>query len=137
MNAEQTVKKFFELLKEADLADKQAQIFKAIKDKEAERKFALKCTAALQKALELTQLTWRQTAGKTAINKIAGVILETKPSKIKLHLFEKISEVCYIYRVSTGGGDYMVKVVQESEPYKPDTNGKWGVNITSIKKVWN
>ena len=89
MNSEQTVKKFFELLKQASVADQQAAFYKKKKDNENERREAYKCIGALRKALELTQLTWRNTAGKKAVERIANAALIVKPDRIKVHLFEK------------------------------------------------
>jgi len=133
MNAEQTVRKFFELIAKAYMLDKQAINTKMKAEKRA---LETRCITYLKKSVELTQLTWRE-GKKDTVQHIARAIVILEPSSVKVHLFEKISEVAYIYRVSMQKGDFMIKVIKESAPYKPDEKGTWGVNITSIKKAWN
>lgn len=88
----------------------------------------------IHRAFTLCQKTWVD----SSVNK--AMILKNLRDhdiigNITIREKRKISDCCHIYEMISDAGKYSLKVIKETEPYKPRIEGTWGVNPLSFRKL--
>jgi hypothetical protein len=91
--------------------------------------------------LENSQITWRSRGRNKSIDLLKGWFYLKDLTTFKILKTEKISDSCvdmtlkisYLYYISNlKETKIKARVICETGPYKPDPEGKWGVNPISI-----
>ncbi len=88
----------------------------------------------IRKVLPFVQITWKETSKVPAT--VIGVLKrDVIVGGTKVTLKKALSDNCVILNVRTNRGLFSTKVICETEAYKPDANGTWGVNPLSFRKM--
>jgi len=84
--------------------------------------------------LQFCQLTWVKATRFIDVSlDVIGKALQGGTCGIKER--SVLSDNCIIFELTMQTGRYSIKAICEKVPYKPDKNGKWGVNPLSFYKL--
>ena len=90
---------------------------------------------------ENSQITWRSRGRNKGVDLLKGWFYLKDLTTFKILKTEKISDTCvdvtlrisYLYYISNlKETKIRARIICETEPYKPDKNGTWGINPLSI-----